>query len=68
MNATAVFRVPQQERERCEEIIAAKEQAARLQASNSELRRRVDELLDEVHATMTIRAMLNTTTVHTVLA
>jgi hypothetical protein len=36
-----------QERERCEEIIAAKEQAARLQASNSELRRRVDELLDE---------------------
>jgi len=35
------------ERERYEEAAAAKEQAARLQATNAELRRRVDELMDE---------------------
>ncbi len=34
------------ERERYEEAAAAKEQAARLQATNAELRRRVDELMD----------------------
>ena len=36
-----------QERERYEEAAAAKERAARLQASNTELRSRVDELSDE---------------------
>lgn len=45
--AVSEFNHVTKERERYEEAAAAKEQAARLQATNAELRRRVDELMDE---------------------